>query len=193
MDGLTQLLRGVWLVGLPVAALTFGLVWWALRGGMVGERNNMKSLQAEIDALAKRQKGKTVDDAGQAVKPVKLNPVHAKWFKFGGGFYGVTALYTWLLIEWSDVLDFLGGLGDLFFRLDVSVLINFFVESLMNFIAAIAWPLYWMETFGSARIWVVFLVAWAGYSAGVFLAQRVTGLKWDPLQRFFKNDEEGSP
>ena len=172
------LFKAIFLMGLPVAGLSFIMVWWALQRGVLDESGDLKSLQAEIDALAQQQKGKKKDDAGGKVKPQKLNPLHEKWFKFGGGFYGITALYTWLLVEWSEVKDLVGGLGDLVFRLDIGILITFFIESFMNFITAITWPLYWMSESSAGQIWIWFLVAYGAYGVGVFAAQKAAGKAW---------------
>jgi hypothetical protein len=166
MSLLADLLDAAWRMGLPVALLSFGMVWWALRRGFLKEEGNLKSLHREIDALRKAQRG---EDAA------RLNPLHAKWFKFGGGFYGITALYTYLLIEWDEILELLGSLGDLVLRFDISVLISFFIASITNFIGAVTWPLYWMSQSQSGQVWIWFVVAYGGYWLGMSAALRVFG------------------
>jgi hypothetical protein len=66
------------------------------------------------------------------------------------------------------------------FRFDIggliSLLINLFIESIMNFVAAIAWPVYWL---GRAQpFWLWLIVAYAGYWLGVRAAQKITGEEW---------------
>ena len=166
---ITSAFQALFVVGLPLFLLSLGMVWWALHKGTI-EGNNVKDLQKDIDALPKRQKDKE--------KKEKLNPVHEKWMSFGGGFYGLVALYTWLIIEWGEVKDLIGGLGDLIFRLDLGVLITFFIESLMNFITAIAWPWYWLRSIDSDP-WVWIIVAYGGYWAGIQVAQKAAGRSWE--------------
>lgn len=103
--------------------------------------------------------------------------VMSKWVAFGGGFYGVMAVLTYLVVEFREVVDFLTseesvlatiaalGFGDL---------ISFFINSLMNFIAAIAWPVYWMNKVEGQSIWVWFLVVYAGYVSGQFMAKNIS-------------------
>jgi hypothetical protein len=58
----------------------------------------------------------------------------------------------------------------------ISLAINLFIESIMNFVAAIAWPVYWL---GRAQpFWLWLIVAYAGYWLGVRAAQKVTGREW---------------
>lgn len=167
----SDLFRALGMAFLPLFLLSFGLVWWALhRGRLEGE--SVSDLQRSIESLGKARKDK--DD------PQKVDPVLEKWFRFGGGFYGSVALYTWLLIEWDDVADFLGGLGDIVLNFDpgalISLVINLFIESIMNFVAAIAWPAYWL---GEARNpWLWILLAYGGYWLGIKAAQHAAGKRW---------------
>lgn len=151
-------------VGLPLFILSFALVWWALWRGRV-EGDTHKAIQQSIADLGKRQKDKE--------DPEKVDPALGKWFSFGGGFYGLVALYTWILIEWDDVFDFIMNLDDLVLRFDLSILILLFIESIMNFVWAIAWPIYWLQRADNPWIW--FGVAYAGYWLGIQAARRQFG------------------
>lgn len=162
MGGLmVEFLRALALGGVPVCAASFLLAWWGLRRGMFKELGSVDALGREVKSLSK-------------LKPAERtarNPMHDKWLKFGGGFYGVVGLLTWIKIEIEDlptqVPDLLGGL----FRLDIGVVVQFFVDSLMNFVAAISWPAYWLQRIHSPHPWAWFIAAWLGYWAGVRLAQ----------------------
>lgn len=161
MEYLSAAFRAAWIIGLPLFVLSFALVWWALfRGQLEGE--SFEDLQLSISDLGKRRKDKE--------SPTKVDPALGKWFSFGGGFYGLVALYTWILIEWDDVRDFLLNVGDLVFRFDIGVLIALFIESIMNFVWAIAWPAYWLQQADNPWIW--FMVAYAGYWLGTQAGQR---------------------
>ena len=54
----------------------------------------------------------------------------------------------------------------------ISIVINLVIDSLMNFILAIAWPWYWIGDVAGPHIWIWFLVAYGGYWAGTRLALR---------------------
>lgn len=168
---IADLFRALWMAALPLFVLSFGLVWWALRRGSA-TGGTVQELQKSLEDFGKRH--------GDKEDPEQADPILGRWFEFGGGFYGLVALYTWLLIEWDDVADFLGGLGDLVLRFDlgalISLLVSLFIESIMNFVAAIAWPVYWL---GEARNpWLWALLAYGGYWLGIKAAQHVTGRRW---------------
>lgn len=183
-----DLFRASLVLGLPLMALTFAMVWWSLYRGIVENTDNVKALSEEIEAFGKRRSKQKKKD--------RMNPLHHRWFSFGGGFYGLAALYTYVVIEFDEVLDFIGSLPDMVMRFDVGILVNFFVESIQNFITAIIWPLYWMKQAYSGRFWVWMLVAYVGYWIGLKLAQAVAvrqGLEipesW--LNRILRGEEEG--
>lgn len=167
MEYFSAAFRAVWIVGLPLFTLSFALVWWALYRGRV-EGKTFKDLQQSMADLGKRHKDKEQNE--------KVDPALSKWFSFGGGFYGLVALYTWILIEWDEISDFIMGLGDLVLRFDLGVLIRFFIDSIMNFVWAIAWPMYWLRAADNPWIW--FGVAYAGYWLGTHAAQRAFEKRW---------------
>lgn len=150
--------------GLPLYLLSFALVSLALhRGWLAGA--SVKELQDSIDALGKAQKDKKNRE--------RVNPALGKWFSFGGGFYGLVALYTWLLIEWDDAANFLQGLASVIINLDPNALLGLvlelLIESLINFGLAIGWPGYWMAASGNQLF--MFVAAYAGYWLGIKTAQ----------------------
>lgn len=95
-----------------------------------------------------------------------------KWLSFGGGFYGLVAVLTYIIVEAQEIFDILNmpGEGDVFSGIGIGMLVRFFIDSLMNFITAIAWPAYWMNT-GQAPFWQWFLAAYGGYVAGKTLVK----------------------
>ena len=102
------------------------------------------------------------------------NMIMSKWMAFGGGFYGVIAVLTYVVVEFWELVDFFTSESTLWSTLTnigVGDVVNLFVNSLMNFITAIAWPAYWLKKIDPYPVWVWFLVAYAGYTAGQFLAK----------------------
>lgn len=178
-----DLFRALFVAGLPMFALSFLMVWWALHRGRL-DGTSFKELQQSIQSLGKQRKeqrkGQLKDRGNDSGQKEKMDPALEKWFRFGGGFYGLVALYTWLLIEWDEVADFFTGLGEVVLSFDfgrlIQVVINLFIESIMNFVAAIAWPAYWLRETGQPWVWL--LVAYGGYWLGVRAAQRAAKQRW---------------
>lgn len=151
-------------VGLPVGLTSYGLVWWALKKNYISEVASVKSFEL---AVKKRKKDKSLKKDG--------DPFHRKWLAFGGGFYGVVGLLTYAVVEIAEIRDFIfqiGGFIEMIKNFSFNMVINLLVGAIMNFVAAIAWPAYWMSEIQSERIWIWFLVAYGGYWAGTRLALR---------------------
>lgn len=158
---LIELIRALALAGPPVFGTAFVLAWWGLRRGAISDTTGVSALDRELKTLRKMKQGE---------RP-RGNPLHEKWLKFGGGFYGVVGLMTWLWIEAFELLPDTLGLVKSVYRLDPGGVIAFFVASFKNFIAAIAWPAYWLDRIDTPAPWAWFLAAWVAYWAGVRLAQ----------------------
>jgi hypothetical protein len=162
-------LAAIFKLALPVAILTFVMVSWALKKGHVKENLTVKAMQKEMKA---RSKDKSKD------KP-KHDLFHRQWVKFGGGFYGIVALYTYILVEWQELRGFIASFGGLLAFIDqlsINTVIQIFVEGLKNFITAISWPVYWIEEFDSNHIWIWGGLAYGGYWLGAKAAQRYSHL-----------------
>ena len=172
MGFLVELFRASFLVGVPIAVFTFLLVRWALRGGHFKQLVDTRALKREIKAMSRTDKKKT--KAARKEERSKLHPVQRKWAKFGGGFYGIVAFFTYIVIEAMDIfttIASLGGFIDFLRHLSFDLIIRMLVEALTNFISAMVWPVYWMGRIETQQVWVWFLMAYAGYWAGLKLAQ----------------------
>lgn len=191
---LLELLRAIAAAGLPVGLVAYGLVWWSLRHGYIGPSDSVREVEQRFKqvskekAAARKNRKRASRHAGKQVEQPRalapsggpgMNPVHAKWLKFGGGFYGVVGLLTYGVVELRELRDFLLGfesLSALFAGFGLDMLIGLVVEAVKNFVVAIAWPVYWMSGIRSNHIWIWFVVAYAGYWAGAKLAlRRFTG------------------
>lgn len=104
----------------------------------------------------------------------------AKILRFGGGFYGLTALWTFIVLEvkgaWQLVVglpafieNFSGGIFEL--------LMLFIKNQFLNFTRAFTWIVQWADGFSIA----VIVFAYLGYLAGMNLAKR-----WDAKEVFLK-------
>jgi hypothetical protein len=191
-----MIFKVIWILvqsSLPIAVTTFGLVWWARRQGHLGEAASMeeyegikaaenrqrkeeKKLRKQARKEARKQGIADVSPAGAervSAPKKKFDPLHSKWMEFGGGFYGVVAFFTYLVIEAADVWGLFAKIPNLFQHGPVDVLVSFFVASLKNFITAIAWPGYWLNQINSEQ-WLWAIGAYCGYWLGAKLAFRVS-------------------
>ncbi len=167
MNVLVEFLSATLVVGLPIGLFTLALVWWATRSGHLQDSDDSKSLKSQIKAMSKSK-----SDAES--KPQGL--VEKKWAKFGGGFYGVAAFLTYLVVEVTEALEAIanvGGLASFLGQLDIGVIINALVESLTNFITAMVWPAYWMDRIDTQMTWLWFVVAYLGYWLGIKAAHQL--------------------
>lgn len=172
---IAELFKAVFLAGLPVGIASYLLVWWAIRSQYLQPTTDLKKLEKEVSRLSKSKKKKK-KDSDPGAPAARLNPVHNKWLAFGGGFYGVVALMTFVIIEAGEVLSFLGNFSEnlgMLSRLGFDLVIRFVIDSIMNFVKAIAWPMYWMDRIDMDRVWLWFLAAYGGYWLGAKTAMGV--------------------
>lgn len=165
-----EIIEALFAVALPLGILSYLLVSWSLKTGRLSGEGDYKSQRAEMKALRKSRKIK-----GAKTK----NPIHNKWLRFGGRFYGAVGLYTFLIIEIREVVDFINGYESVEATLStlgnaslISTVISFFVNSLLNFIWAIAWPGFWAGEVKGANILVWLALAYGGYRLGMIIARK---------------------
>lgn len=171
------------MVGVPVAAFTLAIVWWSLEKGHFSETLDTKALEREIKAMSAKKKDKKKKGENTVDEPVndkKLHPVQKKWSKFGGGFYGIVGLFTYLVIEFFEIMEMIRNLGGFFqfiSKFGFDVIINIIISAFTNFITALIWPMYWLRRIETDQPWVWFVVAYLGYLSGLKLAQRLAQRK----------------
>ena len=169
---LIEVIWAMLLVGVPIAIFTLALVYWVLLRGSFSESLDTRALQREIKAMSKKNKGKNKEALKE--NAVEVHPLQKKWAKFGGGFYGIVAFFTYIVVEVLEIINMVKGFGgffDFLKQLDFNVIIHILVEALTNFISAMIWPVYWMQRIDTDHTWVWFVVAYAGYWVGLKLAQ----------------------
>jgi len=180
-----MIIEAIWavvLVGVPITLFTLAIVWWGLRNGHFKEINDSKELGRELKRMAKG-KNKTGNDKhgnknseNNGPESKKPDLIQKKWAKFGGGFYGIVAFFTYLVVEIREIVDMIlniGGLWEFIKQFDVGVIVELFISALMNFITAMVWPLYWMKRIDTNQVWMFFVAAYGGYVLGLKLAQRL--------------------
>jgi hypothetical protein len=165
---LIEFFWAILMVGIPIAVFTLAIVWWALQKGHFQESLDTRALQGEIKSMSRKNKKKGKESRSD------LHPVQKKWAKFGGGFYGIVAFFTYIVVEIYEIISVVTEFGGFlrFIRgLDLGVIIEMIVDAAMNFATAMMWPFYWMRRIETSQTWVWFVVAYAGYWLGLRLAQ----------------------
>lgn len=167
-----EIIEALFKVALPVGIFSYLLVTWSIKTGRVSGKGDRSSLRTELKAMRKSRKAKSAKTK---------NPFHNKWLKFGGGFYGAVGLYTFLIIEIREIIDFINGYESVEATMAtlgnsslISTVVSFFVNSLINFIKAIAWPGFWAGELGSANILLWLGIAYGGYWLGMNIARKKT-------------------
>lgn len=163
---LTEVIYATLMAGIPIGLITFGMFLWAYKTGSLSPEDN------EIEQTSKEiASGKLESD-----KPKNL--VLDKWVEFGGGYYGLMALLTFLHVEvidiWGLVLELpaMNGLNDVI-SLGINFLIQVIIESITNFITAIMWWSYWLNLLPIDIGYVWLIVSYVGYLSGDWGAKRV--------------------
>ena len=171
MGFLIEVFWALLMVGLPIAAFTLAIVWWALQRGHFKETLDTRALGREIKNFSRKNKKNKKNKTGNTDT---LHPVQKKWAKFGGGFYGIVAFFTYIVVEVREIITMIisfGGFIEFLKQLDFSVIISVFIEAITNFVSAMVWPWYWMQRIDTDQTWIWFVIAYAGYWAGLKAAQ----------------------
>lgn len=159
-----------------------GDFFWLYRDGSLDRQSSRKNIAADIKQM------KTSFDEDKKVKKKKRqlsreNYVYEKWMWFGSGFYGLTALWTFVVVEVSQFFSFIfdfPGADALFGGGLLSFVIEFSINQLGNIITAFIWFTFWLD---GDSILICFLVTYFGYWCGIELAKQ--GLEF-PLDDFRK-------
>ena len=172
------------MVGIPIAVFTLALVWWALQGGHLKESLDTVALRLELKAMSKRNKKNKKNKKSRGESQSKQHPLQKKWAMFGGGFYGIVAFFTYIVVEVREIISVIvnfGGFIDFLKQLDFRLIISMLIDALTNFITAMIWPMYWLDRIDTDQTWIWFVVAYAGYWAGLraaqILVQRKSGVE----------------
>jgi hypothetical protein len=171
---LIEIFWALLMVGLPIGIFTLALVYWALQRGQFKESSDMKSLERELKAMSKSDKKKRKDSSEKDAE--NLHPLQRKWANFGGGFYGIVAFFTYIVVEAREIIAMImesGGLFDFLKQLGFGVVIEMFIDAITNFITAMVWPVYWLGRIDTNQTWIWFVMAYAGYWMGLKTAREL--------------------
>lgn len=161
-----ECLKAIFLAGIPVGTFSFLMIYMAYSKGYL-------SLDVDIEHAFNTHKNKGATLSKQHKK--ELTFLHSKWVTFGGGFYGLIAVLTFVVIELTQITQFwLGveGWNDISALFTVSTLISMFIDSILNMIKAVVWFTYWPNILPAGNFIFWMLVAYIGYRFGAKLAKK---------------------
>lgn len=183
MSFLIEVFWALLMVGVPIAAFTLAMYWWALEHGHFKESLDIRALGRELKAISKNSRKNKSKDLKAP------HPILNKWGKFGGGFYGIVGFFTYIVIEIRELIDMVidfGGFIDFLKQLDFGLIIRIFIDAITNFVAAMVWPIYWLDRIDTDQTWIWFVVAYGGYWAGMKAAQVLVQRRIDVKARVRK-------
>ena len=160
---LSELPRAILEIGLPVAVLSWLLFYRLYSRGELARDTNRKAIGASLKSIRKSEKES---------RQTSDSLLHAKWMKFGGGFYGVAAAWTLIYIEASGVIGVIAhpSTAQDMFRNGIGGFITQQITGQVNtFVDAATWFNWWPGRGHNPIVW--FGVAYLAYIAGLELAR----------------------
>ena len=165
MDYILEAIKALALAGIPVGAFSFLMIYFAYKKGYLSTdvefKHAFKNTNDEQSTLSKKHKK-------------SLQFFHSKWVTFGGGFYGLIALATFIVIELSQIVNFwlnVRSMSDITDLFSITALIGMFVDSILNMIKAALWFTYWPSELGSNHFIIWVLAAYLSYRIGAKYAK----------------------
>lgn len=150
-------------LGLPCLLFTWVIFHWLFTDGHIDRDIQHKVLKSQLKNSRKRLRNNASRNA---------RFVYNRWLWFGGGFYGLAGLWTFLAIEMGDLASFLAA-GNYLGTLSggfVDFLVTFLMNQVSNSIQALLWFSYWPGPGESMLIWI--MAGYLGYWLGVESARR---------------------
>jgi hypothetical protein len=160
-------------MGIPMVVLSWVIFTRLYGGGELDRKAGKKTIGAQVKTMKKSFKEKK--EGGTS------NYMVEKWMWFGSGFYGLAGLWTFTVIEISDVLRVIFNPSSIPDSLDdglIAALVDLVVNQFSNLVTAFVWFGYWPNE--GTIVWL--LVAYAGYWIGEELARRGEELPIEELR-----------
>jgi hypothetical protein len=165
---LLDVLQAILFVGIPVGVFSFLMIYFSYQKGYLSTDFELK------DAFKKNNN--TGSSLSRKHKK-ELLFLHSKWVTFGGGVYGLIALLTFLIIELTQVVNFLfsiTGWQDIVALFSFDTLIAMIIDSITNMVQAIIWFTYWSEKFDTENFIIWIFIAYISYRFSEKYAMRYT-------------------
>jgi hypothetical protein len=182
------------LIEILLIALGFGLPLTVLTWYLFKRLYDSGELDRSLDRRALRPQLKALKRASKKAETRDTHLIHSRWMRFGGGFYGLAALWTFVVIEVTDAARFVWnfpGFAELFKDGLVGFVASALVNQLQNFLTALVWFANWGRD-GSDVIAAV-VIAYLAYLLGMRLAREDITPGMEGLKAFFTGSRDSEP
>lgn len=174
---ITEILRAAILGALPVFLLSYVVLSKAMSSKKY-QRKRKKRSDKYVESKDAEIQASMADETEQTNKFDIREHAMEKWLFFGGGFYGTMAFATFLAIEFGQIVDFFGKLfglswSQVFSSIGIDLLVNLFVEAIMNMVAAFTWFLYWPKQITMQNGWIWLIAAYIAFTLAAGLAEKM--------------------
>ncbi len=150
-------------LGLPVMIMSWWVHSWLIRNDLLEREFSDKETDEAVKNIRKSKQNLNIESNDYWTN---------KWLRFGGGFYGLTALWTFIVIELQGLLWVVTNFSavvDLFSDGIVKAFVNFLVNQAMSIAHAFSWVVNWGGS-GFSLIW--FFAAYIGFYLGMKAAKQ---------------------
>jgi len=174
------------LIELLLIALGFGLPLTVLTWYLFLRLYDSGELDRSLDRRALRPHLKALKKASKKEETRSTHLIHNRWMRFGGGFYGLAALWTFFVIEVTDTARFVWnfpGFAELFKDGIVSFVASALANQILNFLTALVWFANWGSDGGDVLASVI--IAYLAYLLGMRLARENISLDARGLKKLF--------
>jgi len=185
--GIFDLFEALIKLGIPMIALSWFIFSWLYNSEKIDREAGRKAISSHVKTMRKSFASKEKDEK-ERDGTKEANYIYDKWMWFGGGFYGLAGLWTFAVIETTQLFSFVFNFPGISILLQdgvVSFVVTLLLNQLGNVISAFVWFAYW----DIDSVFVSLLVAYFGYWAGVELARRDTEFSISALLEKFSDDK----
>ena len=168
MNTILDVIQAILFVGIPVGVFSFLMIYFSYQKGYL-------STDIELKDAFKKNNGTKSTLSRKHKKNLLF--LHSKWVTFGGGFYGLIAVLTFIVIELTQVINFLfsiTGWQDIVELFTLDSLIAMIIDSITNMIQAVVWFSYWPNKFNTENFIVWIFIAYISYRFAGKYAMRYT-------------------
>lgn len=193
-----EIAEAIFKLGLPMSVISWFMFTWLHKEGRINITADRKTIEEELKDIkknrasvkserAKKRKeqksslaekfnsfkqsfAQNVNSTADEKIADNTNYVFDRWMWFGSGFYGLAALWTFVVIETIDIFTFIftfPGFAKLFENGIFALITSLIVNQIGNIVSAFIWFKYWTDD--SIGWW--FLIAYLGYMAGMKVAK----------------------
>jgi len=162
-----ELIDAILFAGIPIFLVTLLLSYWASSQGL-DDTDEQPDTKKALNTADEESEPETTKTENSVPTNKTGNVLHEKWVQFGGGYYGVMALCTYLhieLLEISQALADFESVQDFIQSVNVAFFVNLFISAIMNMVAAFMWWSHWPKILPIVQPVIWLICTYAAYVA----------------------------